>query len=138
MTAWARPDAAPIHTATRRPGATEETVMKTQPFYGGALHLSEHTLERETIAYRVRRRRRVSFLFSASLVAAYFAFVLLVTAKTRALNGQLVSGLSVAMLLGVVVILGCLASTTAYIVWLGHVQRAHDRAVRRGAAHENG
>ncbi len=111
--------------------------MKTQPLYGGKLCACERTPENDTLAYRVQRRRRVSFLFSTGLVAAYFAFVLIVTAKTRALSGQWVSGLSVAMLMGVIVIVGCLVTTTAYIVWLGHVQKAHDRAVRRGAVHEN-
>ncbi|WP_158940735.1 DUF485 domain-containing protein [Burkholderia sp. S171] len=111
--------------------------MKTQSIYGAKLRPGERALEQETVAYRIQRRRRASFLFSAILVAAYFAFVLIVTSRMPALSGQLLSGLSVAMLLGVVIILGCLVMTSAYIVWLGYVQKAHDQFARKGVGHES-
>jgi uncharacterized membrane protein (DUF485 family) len=137
MTAWAEPDCGTDSYRDPLSGATQETVMKTQSIYGAKLRASERALKQRTVAYRIQRRRRASFLFSAGLVAAYFAFVLIVTSRTPALSGQLLSGLSVAMLLGVVVILGCLVMTSAYIVWLGYVQKAHDQFARRGAAHES-
>ena len=111
--------------------------MKTQTLNGATVRADNRRREQEGVPYRIRQRRRTSFAYSAGLVIAYFAFVLIVTLGKRALNGQLVSGLSLAMLLGIAIILACLASTTIYIAWLGRLQKTHDRAVSRGAAHES-
>lgn len=62
------------------------------------------------------RRRRVSLAFTAALAAGYWTFVFVITGKFNGLQGQISEGLSVAMLLGFLVIFACLMLTFAYLV----------------------
>ncbi len=87
----------------------------------------------DSLAARIRRRRRASFGYCAALLGVYWAFVYVVTAKVSALSGLVADGLSVALMLGIVLIVGCLASTLLYVVSMSRAERAE-----AGARNEEG
>lgn len=99
-------------------------MMTKTPAAPGGLRASHaaHTTPR-TLAQRVRRRRRASFGFCAVLLGVYWAFVYVVTAKLSGLSGLVTDGLSVALMLGIVLIVGCLVSTLLYVVSMSRAER---------------
>ncbi|WP_185723341.1 DUF485 domain-containing protein [Burkholderia cenocepacia] len=98
--------------------------MTKTPAAPGGLRASyvAHT-PADSLAQRVRRRRRASIGFCTVLLGVYWAFVYGVTAKLPGLNGLVTDGLSVALMLGIVLIVGCLVSTLLYVVLMSRVER---------------
>ncbi|MBR8094671.1 DUF485 domain-containing protein [Burkholderia cenocepacia] len=99
-------------------------MMTKTPAAPGGLRASRaaHTTA-DSLAQRVRRRRRASIGFCAVLLGVYWAFVYGVTAKLSGLSGLVTDGLSVALMLGIMLIVGCLVSTLLYVVLMSRAER---------------
>jgi len=71
-------------------------------------------------------RWRVTIWLTAAMMALYFGFILLVAFAKGLLASQIVPGLSVGILLGVLVILGAWVLVGIYVLW---ANRYYDRSI---------
>ena len=71
-------------------------------------------------------RWRVTIWLTAAMMALYFGFILLVAFGKGLLASQIVPGLSVGILLGVLVILGAWVLVGIYVLW---ANRYYDRSI---------
>ena len=67
------------------------------------------------------RRLRVALSLTAAMLVVYFGFILLIAFAKGFLSERIVSGLTVGMALGVVVILATWALTFTYVRWANRV-----------------
>jgi uncharacterized membrane protein (DUF485 family) len=71
-------------------------------------------------------RWRVTIWLTAAMMALYFGFILLVAFGRELLASQIVPGLSIGILLGVLVILGAWILVGIYVLW---ANRYYDRSI---------
>lgn len=71
-------------------------------------------------------RRRVTGVLTGAMMALYFGFILLVAFDKPLMSSQLVPGLSVGILLGVLVILSAWVLVGIYVLW---ANRSYDRQI---------
>ena len=76
-------------------------------------------------------RWRVAIALTAVMMAAYFGFILLVAFQKPLLETQIVSGLSVGMLLGALVIVTAWVLTWIYVRWANRHYDAALEGIRR-------
>jgi uncharacterized membrane protein (DUF485 family) len=67
------------------------------------------------------RRLRVALALTAAMLVVYFGFILLIAFAKGFLSERIVSGLTVGMALGVLVILATWALTWIYVRWANRV-----------------
>lgn len=76
-------------------------------------------------------RWRIAILLTATMMAAYFGFILLVAFNKPLLGSIIAPGLSLGMLLGVLVIIVAWALTWVYVRWANtHYDASVDRLRR--------
>lgn len=76
-------------------------------------------------------RRRVALILTATVVIVYFGFISLIAFNKPLMGTELVPGLSLGILLGALVILGCWIATWVYIRWANRVYDPELEAIRR-------
>jgi uncharacterized membrane protein (DUF485 family) len=79
-------------------------------------HAGEHELvpeDRRALDALARRRLRVALWLTGAMLVVYFAFILLIAFDKSLMGRELVDGLSLGILLGVVVVL----ATWIYVGW---------------------
>jgi uncharacterized membrane protein (DUF485 family) len=82
---------------------------------------SRHSLHRIAAS-----RRRVTGVLTGAMMVLYFGFILLVAFNKPLMGSQLVPGLSVGILLGVLVILSAWVLLGVYVLW---ANRSYDRQI---------
>ena len=80
-----------------------------------------------TVASVSAARWRIAVALTTAMMMIYFGFILLVAYNTPLMGTELLSGLSIGMLLGVLVIGAAWAVTWIYVVW---ANTHHDAAVK--------
>jgi uncharacterized membrane protein (DUF485 family) len=75
-------------------------------------------------------RRRVTGVLTGTMMVLYFGFILLVAFNKPLMTSQLVPGLSVGILLGVLVILSAWVLLGVYVVWANRSYDRHIAALR--------
>ena len=79
------------------------------------------------------RRLRVALTLTAAMLVVYFGFILLIAFAKDFLSERLVSGLTVGMTLGVLVILATWALTWTYVRWANRVYEPEAERLREAA-----
>jgi uncharacterized membrane protein (DUF485 family) len=75
-------------------------------------------VEREqSLRALAKSRWRVAITLTAAMVAVYFGFIALIAFRKPLLGRQLIPGLSIGILLGVLVIVSTWVLTWAYVRW---------------------
>lgn len=82
---------------------------------------------KKTLTAIGQRRQRVSLLATFVLLLIYFSFVIVVANFKSVLSTQIIPGLSVAIAVGVAVIVVTMLITFSYVLWINFV---HDVAMR--------
>jgi uncharacterized membrane protein (DUF485 family) len=81
------------------------------------LHAMHSSSDEARLAHLSAARWRVALTLTATMVAVYFGFILLVAFDKPLLASTIRPGLSVGILLGILVIATVWALTAAYVVW---------------------
>lgn len=76
-------------------------------------------------------RRRIAVTLTSIVVVVYFGFISLIAFNKPLMGTELVPGLSLGILLGALVILGCWVSTAVYIRWANRVYDPELDAIRK-------
>jgi uncharacterized membrane protein (DUF485 family) len=84
------------------------------------------THPRGSLAHVSASRRRVTGILTATMMALYFGFILLVAFDKPLLSRQVAPGLSLGILLGVLVILAAWVLVGVYVLW---ANRSYDRSI---------
>jgi uncharacterized membrane protein (DUF485 family) len=79
-----------------------------------------------TLRHLAASRRRVTGVLTGAMMVLYFGFILLVAFDKPLMGAQLVPGLSVGILLGVLVILSAWVLVGVYVWW---ANRSYDRQI---------
>ena len=87
--------------------------------------MTERTRELEALA---AAKARIVAILTAAIMVVYFGFILLVAYARDLLGRQLVSGLSLGTLLGVLVIFSAWSLIAIYVMW---ANRHYDMAIAR-------
>ncbi|ANB74974.1 hypothetical protein AYM40_21300 [Paraburkholderia phytofirmans OLGA172] len=82
----------------------------------------------ETLRSVAVRRQRISLTITAALLLTYMGFVLLVSFCKTQLATVLAPGISLAIVLGISMVVFTLSLTFGFVVW---VNRVHDESLRR-------
>ncbi len=78
-----------------------------------------------------RARHRVAVRLTTLVIVVYFGFIALIAFDKPLMGRELTPGLSIGILLGALVILGCWVSTWLYIRWANRVYDPELDAIRR-------
>lgn len=81
---------------------------------------------RDSLLHLAASRRNVTAWLTAAMVGLYFGFILLVAFDKPLLGTQIVPGLSVGILLGVLVIVSAWVLVGIYVRW---ANRSYDRGI---------
>ena len=79
------------------------------------------------------RRLRVALALTGAMLVVYFGFILLIAFGKEFLSERIVSGLTVGMALGVLVILATWALTWTYVRWANRVYEPEVARLREAA-----
>jgi uncharacterized membrane protein (DUF485 family) len=87
--------------------------------------------DRQALEALAARRLRVALLLTGVMLVVYFAFILLIAFDKTLLARELVDGLSLGMLLGVVVVLTTWVLTWIYVGWANRRYEPELQRLRR-------
>jgi uncharacterized membrane protein (DUF485 family) len=97
-------------------------------------HADERELvkeDRQALAALAARRLRVALWLTGVMLIVYFAFILLIAFDKTLLGRELVDGLSLGILLGVVVVLTTWVLTWIYVGWANRRYEPELQRLRR-------
>jgi uncharacterized membrane protein (DUF485 family) len=95
--------------------------------------LDEPDPDVEALDALAAKRLRVALALTAAMLAVYFGFILLIAFAKGFLSERIVSGLTVGMTLGVLVILTTWALTWIYVSWANRVYEPEAQRLREAA-----
>jgi uncharacterized membrane protein (DUF485 family) len=97
-------------------------------------HADEHELvleDREALDRLAGKRLRVALWLTATMLVVYFAFILLIAFDKSLMGREIVDGLSIGILLGVVVVFATWILTWIYVSWANRRYEPELQRLRR-------